>query len=189
MRCLRVDTKFTPMSRIEMLSSQGLTYTAGLTKNIYCCLVQTTSMIPFLRIVYSRMPLREMLDVPINSSDRITYLISFMAVVYSNQRNQKKFMHKTCNGKLKKESIVLYYPKNFFLLDAIDEKIGTFTAAGLIEHWVKNHVNLRYWNPPKEQRERKRLSMTHLRGAFVVYLISCAVACICFFIEHLRYRQ
>lgn len=76
-------------------------------------------------------------------------------------------------------SIVMYTQKNFYLTEALNEKISLFQAAGLIQYWHiyerKNFIDNS--NPPKI------LTFHQLLGAFQILLCGCGISALVFIAE------
>lgn len=125
----------------------------------------------------------DFLETPLKASDKIVYLSSFIEVLWSNQQNFGKFMHITCKEPMVLLNLVLYYPKDFFMIKAIDDKLNLMISAGLIEHWIKSEINLRFWKTSSRKRERKQLNYSHLSGAFWIFFIGCSVSINVFILE------
>lgn len=77
-------------------------------------------------------------------------------------------------------SVVIYTPKNFYLLEKINEKISQFSASGLLLHW---HIYDRKINPVDNSNEPKKLNMHHLEGMFQIWFFGCFVSTLVFAIE------
>lgn len=84
---------------------------------------------------------------------------------------------------MRTDSIVIYFPKGFFLISAINEKIGEFLSSGIMNYWLKKYMNKRYSKPDSLQKGPKQLTINHLVGILNVYIIGCAIASAIFFIE------
>lgn len=85
------------------------------------------------------------------------------------------FMHKTCREKLRSENLVLYFQKNFYLKQKINEKMNIFIQSGLINYWIKKHMTIRKFRP--RDQGPQALSTDHLAGVFDIYLMLCTLAC------------
>ena len=76
-------------------------------------------------------------------------------------------------------SIVMYTQKNFYLTEALNEKISLFQAAGLIQYWHiyerKNFIDGS--NPPKI------LTFHQLLGAFQILSFGCGISALVFIAE------
>lgn len=87
--------------------------------------------------------------------------------LYSNEQNSFDSRFRICKDPALTMPIVIYAKKDFFLLDALNEKIEDFKAAGLIEKW--KYVGRKYES--EETRVPKRLILTHFSGCFYVLFI------------------
>lgn len=70
---------------------------------------------------------------------------------------------------------MIYSKKNFYLLDALDEKIDILKAAGLIEFWHFQDVDKRFLNV-KEPKDPKVLTTKHLMGCFHILFFGCVAS-------------
>lgn len=113
------------------------------------------------------------------------FMTSMTDAVYRNQKNYKRFVHNICKQQLLSANTVLYYPKNFYLIDEINEQIRTFSAAGLIDHWIAKHLAMRFYNVRKVGAGPSQLSVEHLSGIFNILLIGFLVSAFAFACEFL----
>lgn len=104
-------------------------------------------------------------------------------IVYRNQQTYKSFVLKVCKEELLTVNIVMYFPKQFYLKNAIDQKLNELATAGLLEFWIQNYADMRFFNIKSEQSGPKNLQMQHLFGIFNIWLIGCAISCIVFILE------
>lgn len=134
-----------------------------------------------VRYVKSYEEQQEFLNSPIDPRQKVAYLLTVFDLIWKSNNN-KKIELKLCRERLKTDSVVIYYPKNFYLIKAIDRKIEKLIASGLIEHWVKTLVSLRQ-TVLRGINDPKPLSMSHLTGTFLVYLIGCLLSSTVFVFE------
>jgi hypothetical protein len=40
--------------------------------------------------------------------------------------------------------VMLYFPKNSYLVESFNKKLETFVTAGLIQFWASVHTNMKY---------------------------------------------
>ncbi|KAL7016997.1 hypothetical protein ACKWTF_010216 [Chironomus riparius] len=82
--------------------------------------------------------------------------------------------------------IVIYTRKNFYLLKAMNRKIETLNAAGLIEYWYSlsfmQDLSSHEVNPPK------MLTFDHLSGCFEIWTGGCLVSFLSFIAEWMFIR-
>jgi hypothetical protein len=71
--------------------------------------------------------------------------------------------------------VVLYVPKNFYLKDALDNKIEILQAAGLIDHWHSQIIDPRFMKI-RESNEPKGIKLETLSGCFYTWILSCTIS-------------
>lgn len=111
-------------------------------------------------------------------------LRSMTASLYVNQHafqaKQKTFL--ICKEHFMSLPVVILTRKNFYLTEAINKKIGTFQAAGLIDYWNSRPIDPRYANIKKDYRPGK-LSLQHLSGCFILLFSGLLVTFVVFLTE------
>jgi len=70
--------------------------------------------------------------------------------------------------------IVIYTKKNFYLLQAMNDKIESLIAAGLIEYWHSLSYNKELLT--KHSIPPKVLTFDHLSGCFYIWICGCLVS-------------
>jgi len=117
---------------------------------------------------------------------KIAYLSAMTDVIAINQRTFKSFIHIVCHQHLLTVNIVLYYPKNFYLKSAIDEKISIFITSGLVNHWIGKFVDMKFFEyKSKDKAGPTKLYIRNLSGALSLWIVGCAASLIAFALEHL----
>lgn len=76
--------------------------------------------------------------------------------------------------------IVIYTKKDFFLLEAINEKLAILNAAGLIRFW---HFNDNGFSTQKESKQPKFMTLEHLKGSFYILLLGVSTSSFVFVAE------
>lgn len=77
---------------------------------------------------------------------------------------------------------VIYTKKNFYLIDALNEKLGLINAAGLNIFWYLQEVQPETADQ-KDLRERKALTLRDLMGCFQILVIGLILTFIAFALE------
>lgn len=100
---------------------------------------------------------------------------SLTDTMYSNHVNPKDSINNVCRDTLSTIPVVIYTKKNFFLLDALNEKIMILKASGLIK----------YWRYPEslainELKGPKVLMLSQLLGCFYILLIGVFISFVAF---------
>lgn len=84
--------------------------------------------------------------------------------------------------------IVIYTRKNFFLLHALNEKIDTFKAAGLVDYWFFKDYNLA--NATFRRIEGpKQLTVDKLAGCFKILSLGCSISFVVFIVEFIAQKK
>lgn len=78
--------------------------------------------------------------------------------------------------------VVMFARKNFYLVDAISEKILNFQAAGLIEYWHSQSVDKRFLKT-KISKSPEKLTFNHLFGSFILMLAGLSIGFVILLIE------
>lgn len=75
--------------------------------------------------------------------------------------------------------VVIYVPKDFYLTEAINEKISFLQAAGLIEYWHSQIIDERYLKVI-ESKQPRGIKLEYLSGCFLIWISSCFFAILIF---------
>lgn len=105
------------------------------------------------------------------------FLMPSVEVLYYSQKYSRQF--KVIKESLYSIPVVFYASKELLhLIAAIDEKIGEFLSAGLIQFWTykMNIKNDNFISP-------STLTLDHLSIAFKIHMLGCFISLIAFIIE------
>lgn len=116
-------------------------------------------------------------------SERIAFLASITRVIDANVRHKDSFFHVVCKETFSTGNIVMFFPKNFYLIEAINKKISEFQASGIIQHLVERYMDKRYWNFRRVAKGPERISFQHMQGSFIMWLFLCLASFSVFTIE------
>lgn len=114
------------------------------------------------------------------------FMTSMTDVIYRNQKNYKTFILKVCKEQLFTVNIVMYFPKNFYLREAINVKLSELSTAGLLQYHIQKKAEMKFFNMISEQKGPKKLNIHHLTGVVNIWLIGCAISLVIFLIEVLN---
>lgn len=143
-------------------------------------------ILSFLRTTFITKQTANFLDKPLNPSRKAVYLVSLAHVWWANQKN--KFIHKACKEVMKTDIIVLYFPTNFYLAEAINKKLGVFISSGIKQYWFNEFIYKHAGSNEDDKTGPKQLTIRHLIGVFNVYLIACTSSFVVFLLEHFHIR-
>lgn len=105
-----------------------------------------------------------------------------MKVLYTNQISPRAAWDKICQQIFMTVSVVILTKKDFYLLDAVNDKIELFKAAGLIDHFHWRDVDKGLLSE-KLQSYPKALALHHLMGCFHILWFGCLISFIIFVVE------
>lgn len=126
---------------------------------------------------------QQLLDTSLNDMKRVAFIDSMISVIHSNMKNKNKFVHRVCKENIWSNSLVVYFAKDFYLIEEIDNKISLFQSSGILSHFINRYVDRRYWNARSIDKGLQRLSFQHLEGAFKLWIILLFISSIIFVAE------
>lgn len=97
-------------------------------------------------------------------------MITLSQVLYKNQIHQKSFHYQVCKEFYSMVPVVLYFPKNSYLVESLNRKLEAFATAGLIQYWASVHTNMKYLNLRFTNTGPKKLSLSHLSGIIQILI-------------------
>jgi hypothetical protein len=122
--------------------------------------------------------------IEINSGARqkSASLQSLVEILYENQNKTNIFKAVICKEPLMMIPVVIYTRKDFYLTDALNEKIENFKAAGLIDFWHFQFID-KNLAKVEESKIPKVLNIEKMIGSFYILLIGFATSFVVFFVE------
>lgn len=83
---------------------------------------------------------------------------------------------------MRTENLVLYYPKNFYLIGAVNQKLSALKSSGIIKYFIQNFIDDSMKINSVESGPRE-LNLKHLEGPFKILLIGYTASTIVMLIE------
>lgn len=114
--------------------------------------------------------------------------MSIIPVLYLNQNFSESSRFKICKDVLFTSPVVIYTRKNFFLLDALNEKIELLKSAGLIHFWQLQDVDEKFLNVI-ESEYLEALTVEHLMGSFYILFMGCLASFTVFIYEIMKVKD
>ncbi|KAG5684345.1 hypothetical protein PVAND_013580 [Polypedilum vanderplanki] len=114
-----------------------------------------------------------------------TLLVSILDALYKNKLRAAKHeeLLAVCKEFYMMTHISVYFPKNSYLVEPIDELLINFQSAGLLDFWSSNEISYKFLIYNDESNELKPMSIQHFSSTFQIWMISCCVAFVVFFLE------
>lgn len=110
-------------------------------------------------------------------------MITLSQVLYKNQIHKQNFRYQVCREFYSMVPVVLYFPKNHYLVENINRKLEAFSAGGLIDFWASFHMDMKYLNFKWTNLGPKKLNMRHLSGIFQILMYGLVVSLLSLFAE------
>lgn len=113
-----------------------------------------------------------------------------LEVIFLNQQNYKTHTFNVLDEYLIDVQIVNYFPKNSYLIDSMNVKIGEMKAAGLVNLWMEKYIDKSYIRIKLTGTEAKVMKIQQLMGGFEVLFIGICTSTVIFFAEKLaKYKK
>lgn len=106
-----------------------------------------------------------------------------LEVIYLNQQNYKNFTYQVLKEYLFDVQIVNYFPKNFYLVEPMNDKIGILKAAGLVNLWMERFIDKSYIKIKQQKTNAKTMKIQQLFGGFQVLIIGVLLSTFVFGLE------
>jgi hypothetical protein len=104
-------------------------------------------------------------------------------VVLLNKDNENNFTLRILPEVLFSVPIAMYFPKNHFLENLIDQKINILNSAGLVDYLISKYAPKPV--EPETMLEPKRLTFDQLAGGIYVCLAGSLMSFLAFIVENL----
>jgi hypothetical protein len=79
--------------------------------------------------------------------------------------------------------IVMYLPKNSYLVDPFNMRLLWFESAGLVKFWQSSYGDMKYLADPNDFTGPKSLKVSHLSATFQIWLCSSIAGVVIFIFE------
>lgn len=103
-------------------------------------------------------------------------MTSMTDVIHSNMEHKHSFFHRVCKESIYTVNVVMYFPKNFYLVEALNQKLNLFLSNGIVKHLIEKYVDMRYWNVKRANKGPQQLKLQHLQGTFNLWMILCCLS-------------
>lgn len=117
-----------------------------------------------------------------DSSFKGAYGLTMSHILHFNQKSSRNSHIKVCKDTVMITQLVIYASKDFFLTEAINDRIEMFKSSGLIEYW--QHLDLEKNIIRDENKDRpKQLTLDQLMGCFEIWMVGCVGSFVVFCFE------
>lgn len=106
-----------------------------------------------------------------------------LEIIFMNQQNYKNFTYTVLKEYLLDVQIVFYFPKNFYLVESMNEKMGVLKAAGLVNLWMERYIDKSYLKIKRQKTQPKIMNIQQLSGGFQILVIGLTISIFMFTLE------
>lgn len=111
-------------------------------------------------------------------------IISVMdELLHLNKVNHKKFHFRVLSEYLFTSQCCWAFPKNSWLIETFDEKLGIMAENGLIDYLLGKYMDPQYLHIKEPKRGPRKLNISQLLGGFEVCFGGLSIAAIIFCLE------
>ena len=77
----------------------------------------------------------------------------------------------------------MWFPKNSYLIEAIDDKLLWYQCSGLIRYWASFEEDHKFLNPKPDPKGPTPLSLENFSATFQIWILACGLSSVVFFSE------
>jgi hypothetical protein len=77
----------------------------------------------------------------------------------------------------------MWFPKNSYLIEAIDDKLLWYQCSGLIRYWASFEEDHKFLNPKPDPKGPTPLSLENFSATFQIWIYACGLSSIIFLVE------
>lgn len=110
---------------------------------------------------------------------------SISDVLYKNKikaHNREK-LYTVCKQPFTTIPITMWFPKNSYLVEPIDEKLIWYQCSGLLQYWASFEEDSKYLSYTDESKGPKPMSVENFSATFQIWMFACALGFIIFLSE------
>jgi hypothetical protein len=106
-------------------------------------------------------------------------------LLHLNKINHKEFSFRVMAEYLFTAQCCWAFPKNSWLVEIFDEKLGMIAQNGMIDHLIGKYMDSQYLHVKEAKHGPKKLNISQLFGSFQIWIGGIFIALVLFCLEHL----
>jgi hypothetical protein len=103
--------------------------------------------------------------------------------LYSNQQNFKRFTYKICPEPLMTNHLIIYFRKNFYLVDEISERILRLRSTGIFNFFISKYAEAKFMKVDSDNTGPSQLTVYHFIGIIQLWIFGLGVSSVLFLVE------
>lgn len=109
-------------------------------------------------------------------------------VLYINKINYKNFHYRVLNEYLFTAQSCWGFPKNSWLIESFNEKIGMLAENGLTDFLIWKYQDPQYLHIKEKKHGPRKLNISQLYGGFQVLFGGLSFSLLLFILEHISWK-
>lgn len=111
------------------------------------------------------------------------FVITSDELLYLNKINANQFTYHVCKEHLYTVNNGLLFQQNSYLIEAFNRVISYLQSNGLINYWISEYIDTKYYDVKLLRKSPQRLTIDQLNGSFQMLLIGLSASTVCLISE------
>lgn len=108
--------------------------------------------------------------------------------LYNNKMNFKQYTFKICKETLMTNHLIIYFRKNFYLVDEMNERINNWKDFGITNHMIGRYADEKFRKVDGGVDGPSMLTVDHFIGMFQLWTFGLFVALVLFIGEIIAHK-
>ena len=120
---------------------------------------------------------------------KAAFFTTKIEAIYRNQKSHKRsYVYKIIQHPNASDECVMYFHKDFFLTDEINNQLFLYVESGFIDRWVLETIQMKFFTTHAGLSGPKVISMENLSGIFGVFIAGNLISISIFIVENLIFQ-
>ena len=137
------------------------------------------------RVIIDPLDQKGIMNRTLNSKFAGSVIDSISDVLYKNKikAHNKEALYTVCKEPFTTIPITMWFPKNSYLVEPIDEKLIWYQCSGLLQFWASFEEDSKYLSYTDESKGPKPMSVENFSATFQIWMFACGLGFIIFLLE------
>ncbi|CAG9802689.1 unnamed protein product [Chironomus riparius] len=137
------------------------------------------------RVIIDPLDQKGIMNRTLNSQFAGSVIDSISDVLYKNKikAHNREELYKVCKQPFTTIPITMWFPKNSYLVEPIDEKLIWYQCSGLLQYWASFEEDSKYLSYTDVSKGPKPMSVENFSATFQIWSFACGLGFIIFILE------
>ncbi|XP_070502396.1 uncharacterized protein [Chironomus tepperi] len=137
------------------------------------------------RVIIDPLEQKAIMNKTLNSQFAGSVIDSISDVLYKNKikAHNREPLYTVCKEPFTTIPITMWFPKNSYLVEPIDEKLIWYQCSGLLQYWASFEEDSKYLSYSDESKGPKSMSVENFSATFQIWIYACVLGFIIFLLE------